>query len=95
MMFAFMFDIFSNAFVLCGLLFLVARHEADFEFSKVAIVSAVISLGNTLLPGLLFLCLMDKGLPPELAFLIWVVGNARLLLGAEKIDRILRRFTWS
>jgi hypothetical protein len=92
MMFGFMFDTFLNAFVLCGLLFLVARHEADFEFRKVAIVSAFISLGNTLLPGLLFLCLMDRGLSPEIAFLIWLVGSLLLIMAFFVF--MIMKFCW-
>jgi len=38
-------EIFLKALVLCGILFLVARHEADFDFKKVALVTCGITLG--------------------------------------------------
>jgi hypothetical protein len=37
-------ETFVNAAILCGVLFLVAKHEADFSFSKVAMVAAAIQL---------------------------------------------------
>lgn len=39
-------QILLQALILCGLLYLIARHEADFEFAKVAMVVAGITLGN-------------------------------------------------
>ncbi|MFH0879837.1 MAG: hypothetical protein V2A34_09005 [Lentisphaerota bacterium] len=87
-----LFDIFVNAFVLCGILFLVARHEADFEFAKVAMVSAFISLGNILLPGLLFLSLQQLGLQGMPAFGIWVAGSL-LMITAFFIFMIMK-FCW-
>lgn len=38
--------IFLKALVLCGILFLVARHEADFKFKKVVWVTCGITFGS-------------------------------------------------
>jgi len=92
MLFGMMFDIFLNAFVLCGLLYFIARHEADFEFAKVAFVPAFISLGNIALPGLLFLCLLDRGLPPEVAFSIWALGSLALMMAFFVF--MIMKFCW-
>ena len=41
-MFEFMIgDVFLNAAILCAILYLVAKHEADYIFAKVAMVTAV------------------------------------------------------
>lgn len=45
-------QVFFEAAVLCIILYLVARHEADYSFAKVAMVTAGIGLGNILLEGL-------------------------------------------
>jgi len=42
-------DIFVNAAVLCLILYLVAKNEADYSFAKVAMVTAVIGLGSFLI----------------------------------------------
>ncbi len=47
-------DIFTNAAILCAILYLVARHEADYSFSKVAIVTAITGLGAFLIQMFLF-----------------------------------------
>ena len=47
-------ETFVNAAILCLLLFLIAKHEADFSFSKVAMVVAGIQLGGFLAQVFLF-----------------------------------------
>lgn len=42
-------EIFLKAFVLCGILYLVARHEADYSFQKVAMVVGGIVAGNAII----------------------------------------------
>ena len=42
-------EILFKAGILCLLLYLVARHEADYSFTKVAMVTAGITLGNLLM----------------------------------------------
>jgi uncharacterized membrane protein len=42
-------EVFLNASVLCVILYAVARHEADYSFSKVAMVSAGLVTGSLLL----------------------------------------------
>jgi hypothetical protein len=62
-----------RALVLCGALYLVAKDEADFEFRKVALVTAGITIGTTLIDILLdpyvglFTFLFDA------AFMTWMV----------------------
>jgi hypothetical protein len=46
-------SIILQALILCGLLYLIARHEADFEFAKVAMVVAAITLGNFMIEKML------------------------------------------
>jgi hypothetical protein len=65
-------QILLQAFILCGLLYLIARHEADFDFAKVAMVVAGITFGNffielSLLPRIgLFTILV------EIAFVVFM-----------------------
>jgi hypothetical protein len=47
-------DITSNAVILCLILYLVAKHEADYSFAKVAMVTAVIGLVAFLVQTFLF-----------------------------------------
>ncbi len=47
-------EIFVNAAVLCLILFLIAKHEADYSFQKVAMTTAGISLGSFLIHVFLF-----------------------------------------
>ena len=42
-------EVFVKAFVLCGLLYLIAKHEADYGFQKVAMVTAGLALGSVLI----------------------------------------------
>ena len=54
-MFEFMIgDAFLNAAILCAILYLVAKHEADYSFAKVAMVTAVTGLGAFLIQLFLF-----------------------------------------
>ena len=54
-MFEFMIgDVFLNAAILCAILYLVAKHEADYSFAKVAMVTAVTGLGAFLIQIFLF-----------------------------------------
>jgi hypothetical protein len=54
-MFEFMIrDVFLNTAVLYTILYLVAKHEADYSFAKVAMVTAVTSLGAFLIQIFLF-----------------------------------------
>jgi hypothetical protein len=45
-------QIFIQAFLLCLLLYAFAKHEADYSFPKVAMVSAVCMVGTLLISGL-------------------------------------------
>jgi hypothetical protein len=47
-------EIFLDAGILCVILFLVAKHEADYSFAKVAMVTAGIGLGSFLIHIFLF-----------------------------------------
>ncbi|MBT3191771.1 MAG: hypothetical protein HN341_04385 [Verrucomicrobia bacterium] len=47
-------DIFVSAAILCVILHLVAKHESDYSFAKVAMVTAAISLGGFLIQVFLF-----------------------------------------
>ncbi len=42
-------EVFIKALLLCGLLYLIARHEADYSFSKVAMVTAGLMLGSVII----------------------------------------------
>lgn len=66
-------EIFLKAFVLCGLLYIVARNEADFEFAKVAMVTAGISLGTFFLDFLLQPRIGILSLIPSFAFVMFMV----------------------
>ncbi|MCK5849773.1 MAG: hypothetical protein KAH23_02565 [Kiritimatiellae bacterium] len=46
-------QVFMQAAVLCGILYVVAKYEADYSFQKVAMVAAGITLGNMLITALL------------------------------------------
>lgn len=46
-------EVFIQAAVLCTILYVVARYEADYSFQKVAMVAAGIGLGNMLIQSLL------------------------------------------
>ncbi len=47
-------ETFANAAILCTLLYLIAKHEADFSFAKVAMVVAAIQLAGFLTQAFLF-----------------------------------------
>ncbi len=54
-MFEFMIgDVFLNAAILCVILYLVAKHEAEYSFARVAMVTTVTSLGAFLIQIFLF-----------------------------------------
>jgi len=63
-------QIFLEAGVLCLLLYLVARHEADYSFQKVAMVTAGITVGSLLLEGLLSEHIGNFTVLPVLGFVI-------------------------
>ncbi|MCE9615268.1 MAG: hypothetical protein K8T26_13435 [Lentisphaerae bacterium] len=42
-------EVFLKAAILCGLLYFIARHEADYSFQKVAMVTAGLMLGSVLI----------------------------------------------
>ena len=46
-------QVFMQAAVLCGILYAIAKYEADYSFQKVAMVAAGIALGNVLITALL------------------------------------------
>ena len=46
-------EVLLQAAVLCGILYAVARYEADYSFQKVAMVAAGIALGNMVIEALL------------------------------------------
>ena len=80
-------EIFLKAFVLCGILFLVARHEADFAFNKVVLVTCGITLG---------LFAMEAFLAPALAGYMPPVASAAvtILVGASFVAFMVVRFCW-
>jgi hypothetical protein len=47
-------QIFIQAAVLCGILYVVARHEADYSFAKVAMVTAAIGVGSFIIESILW-----------------------------------------
>jgi hypothetical protein len=79
--------IFLKALVLCGILFLVARHEADFEFNKVVWVTCGITLGNFALEAFLAPALI-KYMP----FL--VVAAVTFVIAAAFVTFMVVRFCW-
>lgn len=66
-------EIFIKAFVLCALLYLVARHEADFQFAKVAIVTAGITLGSFFIEVLLVDRIGLWTVFPIIAFILFMI----------------------
>lgn len=66
-------QIFLEAGVLCFLLFLVARHEADYSFAKVAMVTAGITTGSLLIEGLLSEKLGPWTVVPVVGFVIFML----------------------
>ena len=70
--------VFIDALVLSLILYIVARHEADYEFQKLAMVVAGTALGNMLL-------FMSLGLwlPPAIS--VWVMPLAQVVFSAYMI----------
>ena len=66
-------QIFVQAFILCTILYVVARHEADYSFSKVAMVSAGITLGSTVIEALVTKYLGPFTILPVLAFVAFMI----------------------
>lgn len=66
-------EIFLKAFVLCGLLYLVARNEADFDFAKVAMVTAGISIGTFFIDLLLQPHIGVLTFIPSIAFVMFMI----------------------
>jgi hypothetical protein len=80
-------EIFLKALVLCGILFLVARREADFEFSKLVLVTCGITLGSFA---------MEAFLAPALADYMPFFASATItfLLAATFMTFMVVRFCW-
>lgn len=80
-------EIFLKALVLCGILFFIARHEADFEFRKLVLVTCGITLGNFAL---------EAFLAPALAeFMPFLASTAvTFLLAIAFVTFMLVRFCW-
>jgi hypothetical protein len=76
-----------KALTLCGILFLVARHEADFEWSKVVLVTCGITLGNVFL---------ELFLVPALAeYMPYLVATAvTFLVAIAFMTFMLTHFCW-
>ena len=66
-------QVFLEAGALCLILYLVARHEADYSFAKVAMVTAGIIAGSLLLQALLMDYLGPWTVLPILAFVTFMV----------------------
>jgi hypothetical protein len=80
-------EIFLKALVLCGILYLVARREADFQFSKLVLVTCGITLGNFAL---------EVFLAPQLANYIPFFASAAvtLLVAVAFVTFMVVRFCW-
>lgn len=80
-------EILLKALVLCGLLYLFARHEADFEFRKVALVTCGITLGDFAL---------EAFLTPSLAFYMPTIAAAAVtfLFAIVFVTFMVVRFCW-
>lgn len=66
-------EILFKALILAAILYIVARHEADFEFSKVAMVVAGITLGTFLIDALLTPKIGLFSVIPSIAFVTYMV----------------------
>jgi len=66
-------QIFIQAGVLCLLLYLIAKHEADYSFTKVAMVTAGIMAGTLLLDALLSERLGWFSILPQLGFIAFMI----------------------
>lgn len=80
-------EILLKALVLCGLLYLFARHEADFEFRKVALVTCGITLGDFAL---------EAFVTPSLAFYMPTIAAAAVtfLFAIVFVAFMVVRFCW-
>jgi len=80
-------EIILKALVLCGILFLVARREADFEFSKLVLVTCGITLGSFALEAFLV---------PALASYMPFFASVAMtfLLAASFVTFMVVRFCW-
>ena len=79
--------IFLKAVVLCGILFLVARREADFEFNKLVLVSCGITLVSFALEAFL-----EPALANYMPF--FVSAAVTLLLALAFMTFMIVRFCW-
>ncbi len=70
--------VFFDAVVLCGLLYLIARHEADIDVQKMAMVVAGTALGN-----LLLFVMLSERLPAN--WLVWVMPLTEVAFSAFMI----------
>ena len=88
-------EIFLKALVLCGFLFLLARHEADFEFKKVVFVTCGITLGNLALEAFLAPHLKTL-LAPTFEYPVpdIVSGAVSLLFAVAFTTFMVVRFCW-
>ena len=73
MIIALLFEVFIKAFLLCILLYIVARDEADFDFRKVTMVTAAIVLGAVILDAILTRYIGLFTLIPITAFVVFMV----------------------
>jgi|GEM_PF-2917727 len=73
MIISLLFEVFIKAFLLCILLYIVARDEADFEFRKVTMVTAGIVLGAVILDATLTRYIGLFTLIPISALIIFMV----------------------
>ena len=79
-------NLFLKALVLCGILFWIARHEADFEFKKVVLVTCGIALGDLALEAFIF---------PKLAVFPFVVSALLgYLILLAFVTFMVVRFCW-
>ena len=73
MIISLLFEVFIKAFLLCILLYIVARDEADFEFRKVTMVTASIVLGAVILDAILTRFIGLFTLIPIAAFIVFMI----------------------
>ena len=61
-----------EALVMCLILYVVARHEADYSFQKVFMVAAGTSLGNVLIDVAFYKYLGAFVILPKIGFIIFI-----------------------
>lgn len=66
-------QIFLEAFVLCIILYLVAKHEADYSFAKVAMVTGAVTAGSAIIEALAGEKLGPFTAIPVLAFIAFML----------------------